>query len=216
MVIKTTFKDTWLLKTTLKRIRNYALNFNLYLDFISVLIQEKFLISRKKCWCQQKSRVVERGYIYIIFWIFFRYNCSKFHRCRICVTDFREENLFGPHPWAAPKRPILNRVKNYYYRTKTLCKTLEYFREDFHLTNWNQGFSLFLNHLGFNHYPAGFFSKLKLKLDFNTFSVDTELELNVHKTLKRATPFLNFFRTLNGLWFVQDLWVAAVKICFHD
>ena len=42
-----------------------------------------------------------------------KYNCTKFHHSRICATDFREEELFDPsffHPWAALKRPILNRI----------------------------------------------------------------------------------------------------------
>ena len=46
------------------------------------------------------------------------YNCAMFHHCRICVTHFREGGLFASpphppalHPWAAPKKPILNRVK---------------------------------------------------------------------------------------------------------
>ena len=37
--------------------------------------------------------------------------CAKFHHCRICVTDFREGAFLPPHPWAAPKMPIMNRVK---------------------------------------------------------------------------------------------------------
>ena len=42
-----------------------------------------------------------------------RHNCAKFHHCKICVKDFREEGpkRHPPHPWAAPKKPILNRVK---------------------------------------------------------------------------------------------------------
>ena len=41
-------------------------------------------------------------------------NCATLHHCRICVTDFREGGLFWPpHPWAAPKKPILNRVKRF-------------------------------------------------------------------------------------------------------
>ena len=39
-------------------------------------------------------------------------DCAKFYHCRICVTYVRKGGLFAlPHPWAAPKRPILNRVK---------------------------------------------------------------------------------------------------------
>ena len=35
-----------------------------------------------------------------------------FHHCRICVADFKEGRPKSPpHPWAAPKKPILNRVK---------------------------------------------------------------------------------------------------------
>ena len=52
--------------------------------------------------------------IYIIFLdlLQVRYNCVMFHHCKICVTDFTEGCLFAsPPPWAAPKRPILNRVK---------------------------------------------------------------------------------------------------------
>ena len=46
-----------------------------------------------------------------LLWV--RYNCAKFHHWRICVTDFREGGafLFRPHPWAAPKKPTLNRFK---------------------------------------------------------------------------------------------------------
>ena len=61
----------------------------------------------KKCWCQQNSRDVSSD-LYI-FWIFLRYG--------ICVADFREggQKAPPPHPWAAPKTPILNRVKANYF-----------------------------------------------------------------------------------------------------
>ena len=51
-----------------------------------------------------------------------KYNCAKFLHCRICVTDFREGRHFCPLPipWAAPKIPILNRVKT----TGILCERL--------------------------------------------------------------------------------------------
>ena len=60
-----------------------------------------------KCWCQQN-----------LVPIFFgsplgKVITTKFLHCRICATDFREGDLFGPqHRWAALKRPILNRLKN--------------------------------------------------------------------------------------------------------
>ena len=31
-----------------------------------------------------------------LLWV--RYNCAKFHHCRICATDFRERGLFGRPP----------------------------------------------------------------------------------------------------------------------
>ena len=46
-------------------------------------------------------------FIYFLDLFQVRYNCAKCHHCRVCVTDFRE----GSHPWVAPKKPILNRVK---------------------------------------------------------------------------------------------------------
>ena len=52
-----------------------------------------------------------------------RYNYATFHHCRIFVTDFREGAAFlpTPHPWAAPKKPILNRVKTMEMCNKTMC-----------------------------------------------------------------------------------------------
>ena len=48
--------------------------------------------------------------IYIFFGSFLdKYNCAKFHHCRICVKDNREGGPFyhppPPHPWAALKKP---------------------------------------------------------------------------------------------------------------
>ena len=68
---------------------------------------EKMLMS-----AELKGCVTWFTYLLDLLWV--RYNCAKFHHCRICVTDFREGGPFcppSPHPWAAPKRPILNRVK---------------------------------------------------------------------------------------------------------
>ena len=52
-------------------------------------------------------------FIYFLDLLYVRHNCPRFHHCRICATDFSEGGLFGPsiHPSAAPKTPILNRVK---------------------------------------------------------------------------------------------------------
>ena len=43
--------------------------------------------------------------------LYAKHNCGKFHDFRICVTDFRERAFYHPHPWAAPKRSIPNRIK---------------------------------------------------------------------------------------------------------
>ena len=43
----------------------------------------------KKCWCQQNSRNVSRD---------LRYKCGKFHHCRTCEADFREEGPKSPPP----------------------------------------------------------------------------------------------------------------------
>ena len=34
-------------------------------------------------------------FIYFLDLLWVRYNCAKFHHCRICVTDFRDRGLFG-------------------------------------------------------------------------------------------------------------------------
>ena len=46
--------------------------------------------------------------LYIFFDLLYKY--AKFHYCTICLTDFRQ-GAFSLHPWAALKKPILNRVK---------------------------------------------------------------------------------------------------------
>ena len=37
-------------------------------------------------------------FIYFLDLLWVRYNCAKFHRCRICVTDFKERGGFLPLP----------------------------------------------------------------------------------------------------------------------
>ena len=69
-----------------------------------------FLI--KKWRSQQSSRSVSRDLLYFMDLLYVRYNWAKFHHCRICVTDFKEEVLSTlSHPLAALKRPILNSIK---------------------------------------------------------------------------------------------------------
>ena len=50
----------------------------------------------KKCWCQQNSSGVVCHVIHIFLDLLdVRYNCAKFHHCRICVTDFKEVGVGG-------------------------------------------------------------------------------------------------------------------------
>ena len=67
----------------------------------------------KKWWTQPNSRCVSPDiYIYIFFFIynFFRSSLGKVKLCQVSSL----QDMFSPphHPWAAPKKPILNRVKN--------------------------------------------------------------------------------------------------------
>ena len=43
-------------------------------------------------------------FIYFLDLLWLRYNCAKFHHCRICVTDFREGGLLPPPP-LIPEQP---------------------------------------------------------------------------------------------------------------
>ena len=76
----------------------------------------------KKCWCQQKSGGVSRdSYNFLIF---FREGITvpSFIILRYLWQILGRGPFWPPHPWAAPKMPILNRVKiteneNYYRGT---------------------------------------------------------------------------------------------------
>ena len=105
MLITAILKDS----KEVKRIKNYA------------PICNPFSWYSKICWFPVKNADVSRtqgcvtwftDFLYLL-WI--RYNYAKFNCYWRCVTDFREGDLFAkprpPHPWAAPKRPNLNRVK---------------------------------------------------------------------------------------------------------
>ena len=64
----------------------------------------------KNCWCQQKSR----GVSHVIYFGYFLGKVYQVHHCRICMTDFWEGLAYPPppprHPWAVPKKAILNRL----------------------------------------------------------------------------------------------------------
>ena len=73
----------------------------------------------KKCWSQ--------------------YNCVKFHHCRIYVTDFRKGGILGgpppppPDPWTAPKKPILNGVKDVIHILKLLLVRMIAYQICYHI-----------------------------------------------------------------------------------
>ena len=66
----------------------------------------------KKCWYQQNARGVSRdSYIYIYIASYGKVELPNFIIVW-CVTGFRVGTFCSPpHPWAVPKRPILNGVK---------------------------------------------------------------------------------------------------------
>ena len=71
------------------------------------------LISGEKMLMPAELKRCVTWFVYFLDLLWMRYNCVKFFRCRICVTDFREGSLFVPpsYPWAAPKKLSLNRIK---------------------------------------------------------------------------------------------------------
>ena len=98
-----------------------------------------------------KGRVT--WFMYFLDLLYVRYNCAKFHQFRICVRHFREGELFCPRPhhlWAAPKKPILNRVKVPYFffknelifSKKRLCVYLDFAKKFKYILNKVEGFNL--------------------------------------------------------------------------
>ena len=53
----------------------------------------------KKCWYQQNSLSVSH---------------DSYVSWTLCMIDFRKRGLSPQHPWAALKRPILNRLSNWF------------------------------------------------------------------------------------------------------
>ena len=74
----------------------------------------KFVDFRWKMLMSSEIKGCITWFIYFLDLLWVRYNCAKFHHCRICVIDFREGGTFLPlHPWTISKRSILNRVNNF-------------------------------------------------------------------------------------------------------
>ena len=116
MFFITIYKDSRKVKID----RNCVSKCNLYPYF---LIQQNLLISGEKMWMSAELKGCVAWFIYFLNLLWVRYNCAKFEHCRICLTDFREGAFLRgappppPHPWAAPKKLILNRVKRTYETT---------------------------------------------------------------------------------------------------
>ena len=110
------------------RIRNYVSEWNLYLYF---LIWQNLLISGKKMLLSAELKERVTWVIYFLDLFPVRYNCAKFHHCRICATDFRERGPFFALPNCEEPRKspswigliVVFIVFSYIYR-KCLCKSL--------------------------------------------------------------------------------------------
>ena len=100
----------------------------------------------KKWWCQQNSAGVVRWLIYFLGLLYVRYSCTKFHHCSICVTDSTEGGgpFVPPHPWAASKRSILNRVEqsksfsNFWLLLKEIIPTMFHASSFTTILSWSQ------------------------------------------------------------------------------
>ena len=90
----------------------------------------------KKNWCPQNSRSASRD-LYI-FWIYLYIFIYYF---RICVTDCKVQSAFCPThppstPWAALKRPILNRVKKQNWTYLWINSLMFYTVCFYYITSW--------------------------------------------------------------------------------
>ena len=102
--IKTIIQDS----RNVKRIMNYVSKSNLYLYF---LMQQNLLISVEKMLMPAELKGLVTWFIYFLGLPWVRYNSTEFHHCRIS--------------WAAPKKPILNRVNGYHvFQAGIMCLQL--------------------------------------------------------------------------------------------
>ena len=95
-----------------KIFRNYVPKCNLYLYF---LIQQNLLIPGEKLLMSVEIKMCVMWFIYSLNLFYVRYSCAKLHRCRICVTDFRERRDFchpspPPNSWRDPNKSFLKGV----------------------------------------------------------------------------------------------------------
>ena len=62
------------------------------------LIQQNLLISGKKILMPGEINGCVTRFIYFLDVLWVRYNCAKFHHCRICVTNYLGRGIFAPYP----------------------------------------------------------------------------------------------------------------------
>ena len=111
MFVITIYKDSRKVKIS----RNYVSKYNLYLYFLieqNLLYQEIVLMSGEKMLMSAELQRCVTWFIYFLDFHWVRYNCAIFVGY---MWQILGRGAFLPppprHPWAAPKKPILNRVK---------------------------------------------------------------------------------------------------------
>ena len=123
--------------------RNYVSKYNPYLCF---LMKQNLLISDEKMLMPKELKGSVTWFIYFLDLLWIRYNCTKFHHFRICVTKFREGALL-PLPsrihehsrknpfwiglrltWFKSSKFFLHKLHKYTYiwRTKALTVLWQY------------------------------------------------------------------------------------------
>ena len=112
MFIITIYKDSRKVKIS----RNYVSKCNLYLYF---LIKQNLLISGEKMLMSAELKVCVTWFIYFLDLLWVRYNC-------FIIVGYVWQILWrgSPHPWAAPKKPILNRVKDFFSKYDQIRRKL--------------------------------------------------------------------------------------------
>ena len=75
-------------------------------------MKQNLLISGEKMLMSAEVRGCVTRFIYFLDLLEVRYNCAKYHHCRICVRDFRDGGVFlAPTSLSSPENAHLKRVK---------------------------------------------------------------------------------------------------------
>ena len=99
--IKTIFKDSKILKELEIMYQNAI--------YICIFWYSKVCwFPVKKYWCQAEIKACVTWFLYFLHLLQIRYNCAKFHHCRMCEADFREVDLFAHSIHEQSKKDHLN------------------------------------------------------------------------------------------------------------